>query len=53
MENDSDNDEFSDEPYMFEPELSDSPSDLSESDSGSEELFADARDEHRIGNTDW
>ena len=53
MEDDSDYDEFSVQPYMFEPEFSDSQSDFSDSDSDSEENFADAQDDHRVGNTDW
>ncbi|XP_052237692.1 uncharacterized protein LOC127849006 [Dreissena polymorpha] len=53
MEVDSDYDEFSVQPYMYEPEFSDSQSDFSDSDSDSEESFADAKDDHRVGNTDW
>ncbi|XP_052260163.1 uncharacterized protein LOC127864534 [Dreissena polymorpha] len=48
MEDDSDYDEFSVQPYMYEPEFSDSQSDFSDSDSGSEDNFADAQDDHRI-----
>ncbi|KAH3813972.1 hypothetical protein DPMN_142446 [Dreissena polymorpha] len=53
MEDDSDYDEFSVQPYMYEPEFSDSQSDFSDSDSDSEDNFADAQDDHRVGNTDW
>ena len=48
IEDDSDYKEFSVEPYMYEPEFSDSQSDFSESNSGSEESFADALDDHRF-----
>ncbi|KAH3733346.1 hypothetical protein DPMN_039772 [Dreissena polymorpha] len=51
MEDDSDY-EFSVEPYMYEPELSDSQSDVSVSESDCEEYFAVAQDDHRIENTD-
>ncbi|KAH3725528.1 hypothetical protein DPMN_051374 [Dreissena polymorpha] len=51
MEDDGDYNEFSVQPYMYEPEFSDSQSDFSDSDS--EVNFVDAQDDHRVGNTDW
>ncbi|KAH3802885.1 hypothetical protein DPMN_156581 [Dreissena polymorpha] len=53
MDDDCDYDEFFVQPYMYEPELSDSQSEFSDSDSDSEVNFTDAQDDHRAGNTDW
>ncbi|KAH3847942.1 hypothetical protein DPMN_090278 [Dreissena polymorpha] len=50
MEDDSDNDEFSVQPYTYEPEFSDSQSDFSDSDC--EENLADAQYDHHVGSTD-
>ncbi|KAH3752421.1 hypothetical protein DPMN_187038 [Dreissena polymorpha] len=53
MEDGSDYDEFFVVPYIYEPEFTDSQSDLSDSDSDSGDNFADDQEDHVFGNTDW